>query len=839
MGEMLLRMSLATLFYVLVAYVVRRVVAGRPLGVGTRLLIGLVFGTCSVLSTHFGVTYSNMVLNVRDLGPLIAGLFFHPVSGIVAGVVGGVERYIAGRFLNIGAYTTVACSVSTLLAGLLAALLNRRVFRREPPRAILAFFIGAVTEVFHMYAVFLTHRNDVSNAYEVVRICSVPMILFTGLGMVLCAFVFSDRKGGLRGFFLRTPASKKSVSRQFQFWMLVAITIVFVVNFFISYSLETQSAYEEARIRLSDWARHIRNNYESASEGFDELDQYIRDDLLNETKMVSFSLEAAGGAQRVSDETFRSFCSLLGAKGLYVLDAKGALLRESGEPWTPVGRSMSGAHPPAYEDLIAGKTEEANFLDPGAPDRLTVIVRTEAGMIQARFDFVATLNALQFTDMQGIFTEYKAPDGANFLMFYYSENPDSDNGLLNGMVIASSTWEGKGPFAGGEPARSVPPEVLAELERHLDGSVFYSESFSYPALVRVSPVADELWSLVLYNAETAFDSRDAHMYENTFSDLLVFATLFIMVSVLMEALLADPLRSVNASLNRIINGNLEESVSVQTSSEFATLSRDINMTVDALKGYISAAEKRMQQELLMAKTIQASALPRNFDLPRDEFELYALMDPAREVGGDFYDFFFVGPNRLALVIADVSGKGIPASLFMMRSKTAIRNLAEGGKSPAEIMAEANHTLCEGNDAEMFVTVWLGLIDLETGEMVCANAGHEYPAILRAGGAYELLKDKHSMALAAMDGLPMKEYTLQLNPGDRLFVYTDGVPEAINEQVEQYGTDRMLDALNRHRNQPQKTLLPLVLENLRRFVGAAEQFDDITMLGFHFLRRTHE
>ena len=376
-----------------------------------------------------------------------------------------------------------------------------------------------------------------------------------------------------------------------------------------------------------------------------------------------------------------------------------------------------------------------------------------------------------------------------------------------------------------------------QLLKHVGEPVFSSDLFGYPALCRFSRIDDLQYSLVLYDAEEAFSSRDAQVYENAFSDLLVFAAIFIMVTILMESMVDAPLHSINASLNRIISGDLDETLSVNTSIEFDHLSKDINQTVSTLKKYIGAAEQRMAQELLMAKNIQAAALPRAFDIPRDEVRLYALMDPAKEVGGDFYDFFFVGPNRLALVIADVSGKGIPAALFMMRSKTAIRNLAENGKSPAEIFSQANHLLCDGNDAEMFVTAWIGILDLKTGDMVCANAGHEYPAILRAGGDYELLKDKHSLALAAMDGIPMKEYSLRLNPGDSLFVYTDGVPEAINEAVEQYGTDRLLEELNLHKDKPPKILLPLVRENLRRFVGKADQFDDITMLGVSFLGHT--
>ncbi len=209
------------------------------------------------------------------------------------------------------------------------------------------------------------------------------------------------------------------------------------------------------------------------------------------------------------------------------------------------------------------------------------------------------------------------------------------------------------------------------------------------------------------------------------------------------------------------------------------------------------------------------------------------MTPAKQVGGDFYDFFYCDRDKLCLVIADVSGKGVPAALFMMQAKTAIKNYASHGHGPAKVLEHVNHTLCEGNDAEMFVTVWLGILDLNTGKIQCANAGHEYPVLMRAGGDYELLKDKHGLALAAMDGISMKEYEIDLDPGDRLFVYTDGVPEAINEKVEAYGTERLCEKLNALKNVSQQQTLESVLRDIRNFAGAAEQFDDITMLGITY------
>ena len=274
---------------------------------------------------------------------------------------------------------------------------------------------------------------------------------------------------------------------------------------------------------------------------------------------------------------------------------------------------------------------------------------------------------------------------------------------------------------------------------------------------------------------------------------------------------------------------------MRSSSEFTELSGDINRTVDVLKDYIGQAERRMKEELKLAATIQDAALPKNFDLPTDNVELYALMTPAKQVGGDFYDFFYCDRDKLCLVIADVSGKGVPAALFMMRAKTAIKNFARSGHSPAKVLEKVNNSLCEGNDAEMFVTVWLGILDLKTGKMTCANAGHEYPVLMRAGGDYELLKDKHGLVLAAMEGAPLKEYEIDLDAGDRLFVYTDGVPEAINEKNEAYGTDRLTMKLNQVKNVPQEQALESVLRDIRNFAGAAEQFDDITMLGITYRR----
>ena len=246
---------------------------------------------------------------------------------------------------------------------------------------------------------------------------------------------------------------------------------------------------------------------------------------------------------------------------------------------------------------------------------------------------------------------------------------------------------------------------------------------------------------------------------------------------------------------------------------------------------ITAEKERIGAELNVATQIQADMLPRIFPAfpERSEFDIYASMTPAKEVGGDFYDFFLVDDDHLAMVIADVSGKGVPAALFMVIAKTLLKNAAQTGLSPKAVLEKVNNQLCENNEAEMFVTVWLGVFEISTGRLIAANAGHEYPAIKRADSRFELFKDKHGFVLAGMENARYREYELVLGEGDTLFVYTDGVAEATDTTNTLYGTDRMLNALNNSQNAAPEGLLRDVKQDINHFVGDAPQFDDITML----------
>jgi sigma-B regulation protein RsbU (phosphoserine phosphatase) len=254
---------------------------------------------------------------------------------------------------------------------------------------------------------------------------------------------------------------------------------------------------------------------------------------------------------------------------------------------------------------------------------------------------------------------------------------------------------------------------------------------------------------------------------------------------------------------------------------------------DPLRGVVSMISQldRLDEELRLATDIQSSILPANFPAfpDRKEFDLYASMTPAKEVGGDFYDFFLIDRDHLGLVIADVSGKGVPAALFMMVSKTLIKNQLMSGCDPATALERVNAQLYERNSSKMFVTVWAAVLEISSGRGMACNAGHENPGIRRAGGDYELLIYKHGMFVGVRRAVKYENREFELHPGDSVFVYTDGVPEANRNDNEMFGEKRLADALNQMPDAEPQELIRHIREEVNRFADGAPQFDDITML----------
>ncbi|MCD8021293.1 MAG: SpoIIE family protein phosphatase [Clostridiales bacterium] len=334
----------------------------------------------------------------------------------------------------------------------------------------------------------------------------------------------------------------------------------------------------------------------------------------------------------------------------------------------------------------------------------------------------------------------------------------------------------------------------------------------------------------------AFSSRNIAIVTTVSMEIVVFACEFLLICFLMWHLVVKNIYKINSSLSEITDGNLDVTVNVCTNQEFTSLSHDINATVDTLKRYIAETAARIDQELAYAKEIQHSSLPGIFPPYSDciQFDLFASMHTAKEVGGDFYDFYFAGEDRLAFLVADVSGKGIPAAMFMMRAKTLIKGLAESGMEVNDVFTEANTRLCENNEANMFVTAWLGVLDLKTGLVEYVNAGHNPPLVklVSKGDTFTYLKSRPGFVLAGMEGIHYRKNKLQLSPGDVIFLYTDGVTEATDAQMQLYGENRLLDILNKTDRTPEE-MCAAVKADVDLFVGDAPQFDDITMLALKY------
>ncbi len=279
--------------------------------------------------------------------------------------------------------------------------------------------------------------------------------------------------------------------------------------------------------------------------------------------------------------------------------------------------------------------------------------------------------------------------------------------------------------------------------------------------------------------------------------------------------------------NLPINTNDEIETLYNSLSEMES---DISATMKRIRE-MAAEKERAAAEMNLAARIQSDMLPTSFPLfpGRNDFDVYASMDPAKEVGGDFYDVFLTDETHLALVIADVSDKGVPASLFMVISKALIKERARRGGTPSQILYDVNNALCEGNTAMMFVTVWMAMLNLRTGELIECNAGHEKPVLLKNNGECELIRTEHGPVLGAMNNMDQEDEYYQLSPGDRIFVYTDGLPEATNARGERLGEERMFEIIKKYRDDGNEALLKDIRKDVDEFVKDAPQFDDLTML----------
>lgn len=759
-----------------------------------QLIYGLIFGAIAVAGTEFGVDVGGAVINVRDASVLAAGLIFGSPAGIIAGLIGGIERFFA-VYWGAGMYTRLACSISTVLAGLIGAALRKYMFDNKKPSWFYALCIGLVTEVIHMLMIFLTNMGDIKTAFVFVETCSVPMIVANGLSLMLSVIAVTligkDK--------IKASPKNRHITTLFQRWLLVCVLFAFIITsvftLFIQNSISDNDTKNLLTLNLKDVEADISD---ASDENLLDLTHRIADNLNKKSSVTNDDLNILANDNGIAE--------------IDVINDKGIITASTTSDF--LGYDMSsGKQSAEFMCLLSGETEYVQSYQPISYN--SDISRKYAGVALENGGFVQV----------GYDAEHLQADIDETVAGLTKNRHIGSNGSIiivdQNMNLVSSREDYEGEVFD----RSSIPEK-AEQNTVFTGSVYQTECYCMY-------VMDEGYYIiaVLPVSEAEF-SRNISEYVMVFMEIVIFVGLFIVIYFLIKKLVVDNIRKVNSSLAQITGGNLDIAVDVRTNDEFSSLSDDINATVITLKRYIAEAAARIDKELEFARSIQHSALPSVFPpYPnRDDFDIYATMDAAKEVGGDFYDFYLTGNNSLVFLIADVSGKGIPAAMFMMRAKTLIKGYAEAGMDVDKLLTLVNNKLCEGNDAEMFVTAWIGKIDLDNGHIEFSNAGHNPPVVKHADESFEYVKSSSGFVLGGMEDIKYVKDDLYLNSGERIFLYTDGVTEATDSDTELYGEDRLSDILNASSDCNSAELCAAVKkEDVDAFVGDAPQFDDITMM----------
>ena len=768
-----------------------------------QVIIGILFGGVSAFASSYGVEWLGTTVNVRDAAPLSAGLIFGAPAGIISGLIGGLYRWFS-VYWGGGMYTRVACSIATILAGLMAAGLRKLMFDNKKPTWGYGICIAVVCEVIHMILIFLTNMDNSSYAFEFVKGATGPMILgnsvAVGAAIVIVSLLSHER-------FTRKKGNER-IAHTFQRWLLACIVIAYLVTSIFTFFLQNGMVKIETQ--------------EVFTAAINDVEADIREK--SDTQHLNIAQEVKAAYEKDPNGSLTALAEAFGIKEINVVNAEGWIIDSTEADVINNYDMNSKAQSKEFVDMLKKQDSFVQQYSPRGKDetvwrKYAAVKLEKGGFIQVGYD------AEQFHEALNTFvvdvTKNRHVGTGGFVAVCDDKLCMVIDNEYAGRHISYIGIQPPEEMQNGKTATAL---YYADIEDGInDATMKYMYVFKFVegyCIIAAMPEAEAMFM------------RDASLYTSIFMQVLIFAALFVFIYILIKRVIINNLKKINDTLGRITEGDLNVTVDVRSNEEFSSLSDDINSTVSTLKRYIAEAAARIDKELEYAKQIQLSALPTNFP-EGDDYRIYAQMIAAKEVGGDFYDFYKLNDNTVAFLAADVSGKGIPAAMFMMTAKTIIKDLAEGGMEVNDIFTKANDKLCENNEADMFVTAWMGILDLRTGNMKYANAGHNPPLLKRADGSFEYLRSRAGFVLAGIEGFRYRVNELQLNPGDRLFLYTDGVPEATNVDSQLYGEDRLLSFMNQNTAVAATELLPALKADIDTFVGEAPQFDDITMLMFDY------
>ncbi|MBO7675729.1 MAG: SpoIIE family protein phosphatase [Atopobiaceae bacterium] len=761
-----------------------------------QVIIGVIFGAIAIYGTEFGIKTDDAVMNVRDAAPIVAGLFFGGPAGIIAGIIGGVERWFSVLW-GTGMFTRLACTLGTIFAGFYAAALRRYVLDERKPSWPISLAIGMVVEVLHLLLVFITNMGESTRAFRVVQACSWPMISCVGISVALSSAVIAF----ISGQKLPHREETRGISQVIQIDMLAVVVIGFVASLGFTYVLQNNTVYSNAMDTLALELHDAQEDIQDASNA----------NLLELTRRAA---EAIPSVDVATQEVIDALVSVLDVSEIHVVDARGIIVASSKSEY--LGFDMgSGSQSREFLVLLPGGRSNSYVQDfqpismDGSRWRKYAGVRIEGGFVQVGYDSERFLVDIA-SKVEATVANRHVGHGGMLLVF-------TEDGSCVGMRsdVFVSQREGQEIYADSNACE--PNEMFTTALHNAPYFAMHQDAESL-RVVAMLPIAE------------ADQSRDLAVLVTSFMEVVIFAALFAAIYILIKNVVVSSIWQVNGTLDKITSGDLEAQVNVRGSTEFASLSDDINRTVGALREAIAAESARIENDLATAKAIQESSLPRTFppfpDI--DAFDIYASMNAAREVGGDFYDFFLVDDHTLCFLIADVSGKGIPASLFMMAAKSELGNYIQSGMALSEAVRSANRSLCMHNEAGMFVTVWAATLDYKTGLLTYVNAGHN-PPLIRHNGTWQWLKRRNGLFLGTFETAQYTSATLDLVPGDQILLYTDGVNEAFSVDEEEYGNDRLEAFLSKHTDLHPRILVEMLKADVRRWAHGAEQSDDITAL----------
>ena len=770
--------------------------------IAKQIIIGLLFGGVSAFASSYGVEWLGTTVNVRDAAPLSAGLIFGAPAGIISGLIGGLYRWFS-VYWGGGMYTRLACSIATILAGFMAAGLRKLMFDNKKPTWSYGICIAVVCEVIHMILIFLTNMDNSSQAFEFVKGATAPMMLgnsvAVGVSIILVSLFSHER-------FFRKKTSE-GIAHTFQRRLLSCIVVAYLITSTFTLILQNGMAQIETQ--------------EVFTVAINDVEAAVRDK--SNHQLLEIAEQVKQEYEKDPTVTLSDLTDKYGIKEINIVVSNG-IITNSTEADSINYDMNSKAQSKEFVDTLKVQDSFVQDYSPRGKDesvwrKYAAVNLTDGGFIQVGYD------AEQFHKMLNEFvidvTKNRHVGTSGFVAVLDEQLCMVIDNDYAGKHVSSIGINPPKEMTQGQTATALYNADVVDGISNLSAEYMYVFKFVEGYCLIAAMPADE-----------AMFMRDASMLTSIFMQVIIFATLFVFIYLLIKRVIINNLKKINDTLAQITDGDLSVTVDVRSNVEFASLSDDINSTVATLKRYIAEAAARIDKELEYAKQIQLSALPTNFP-ENEEYGIYAEMIAAKEVGGDFYDFYKLNDTTVAFLAADVSGKGIPAAMFMMTAKTIIKDLAESGMAVNDIFTKANEKLCENNESGMFVTAWMGILDITTGQVKFANAGHNPPLLKRADGSFEYLKTRAGFVLAGMEGVRYRVGEITLNEGDRLFLYTDGVPEATNVEDKLYGEDRLLSFMNQNASMEATKLLPALKANIDEFVGEAPQFDDITMLVFDY------